>query len=104
LSSKVAYWTKLTGRRSVPECVFLLAALLEKILSGSLNNGPSNFLVVWLTHTSLINSSHVDILAFSLPSFDPAAIFLLKHVIKTVGIEAVSVTLSVFTLPDRRTT
>jgi len=41
-------------------------------------------------------------LAFSLPSFDPAVIFLLKHTIKAVGREAVSVTLRVFTHPDYR--
>ena len=49
------------------------------------------------------NSSCVDILAFSLPSFDPTAIFLLKHMIKAMDIEAVSVTLNVFILPDHRT-
>ena len=39
---------------------------------------------------SLTNSSFVDILAFSLPSFDLETIFLLKHMIKAMVIEAVS--------------
>jgi hypothetical protein len=81
----------------------LLAAFWIKILSSSLSNGPSNFLVVLLTQTSLIKSSCVDILAFSILSFDPTEIFLLKHMIKAMGIEAVSVTLRVFTSPDHRT-
>jgi hypothetical protein len=91
------YCTKLTGRR------FLLAAIWVKILSSSLNNGLSNFIVVWLNQVSLINSSYVDTLAFTLPSFDPAAIFILKHRTKAMDMEAVSLTMSVFTRPDHRT-
>jgi len=52
---------------------------------------------------SIINSSCVDILAFSLPSFDPPAKFLLKHIFESMGRKAISVTLRVFKLPDHET-